>query len=53
MKLFTDKQVLAVQREFKNDLEQLSAKIKTRNASLPMLPYIHLLPERIPNSIAV
>ena len=56
MKLFTEKQVLDVQKEFKNDLEQLSVKIKSRNAELAkmsMLPYIHLLPERIPNSIAV
>ena len=54
MQFFTEPHILALQEEFRKDLKEISAKIHERNKSLlPMIPYEFLLPERIPNSIAV
>lgn len=37
---------------FQSALQRISEEIKERNASVEF-PYIYLLPERVPNSIAI
>ena len=54
MKLFTESNVLQIMEDFRKDLRRISSEIKQRNLELlPAIPYTYLLPERIPNSIAV
>ena len=50
--LLTGDEEDAAMTRFQAALHEISASIKARNASLE-LPYINLLPERIPNSIGV
>nr|AHK60922.1 allene oxide synthase/8R-lipoxygenase fusion protein a [Capnella imbricata] len=47
-----DKDALDAINRFQNNLEDISKKIKERNENLE-LPYIYLLPERIPNGTAI
>lgn len=46
MKLFTEAQAHQVLKEFRDDLEKISIKIKERNKALEF-PYEYLLPETI------
>ena len=48
---FTDQPARDVQQVFKKELEEISAKIKERNKTLD-IPYVYLLPENVPNSVA-
>lgn len=50
--LFTDEAAKSVISGFQKKLKSISAEIKARNAKL-RVPYPYLLPERIPNSIAI
>ncbi|CAH3165667.1 unnamed protein product [Porites evermanni] len=50
--LFTDAAAKTAISGFQRKLKQISAEIKERNAKLE-IPYPYLLPERIPNSIAI
>lgn len=50
--LLTGKDAEDAISRFQTSLQGISDSIKTRNASLE-LPYINLLPERIPDSIAI
>lgn len=50
--LLTGKDAEDAISRFQTSLQGISDAIKTRNASLE-LPYINLLPERIPDSIAI
>ena len=50
--LFTDGPALEAISRFQENLKQISEAIKERNKSLAV-PYTYLLPERIPNSIAI
>ena len=50
--MFLEPEVIEIQKKFSADLEQLGAKFKERNAILKH-PYTYLLPEKIPNSIAI
>ena len=47
-----DQEALDAINRFQDKLEDISKKIKERNANLE-LPYIYLLPERIPNGTAI
>ena len=47
-----DEAVYPVIEKFQNKLQEISDAIKIRNESLEE-PYIHLLPERIPSSVAI
>lgn len=48
---FTDQPAREVQRMFKEELLEISKKIKERNKTLD-IPYVYLLPENVPNSVA-
>ena len=48
---FTDQPARDVQQVFKKELEEISSKIKERNKTLD-IPYVYLLPEKVPNSVA-
>lgn len=50
--LLTGDEAEAAISRFQASLQEISDSIKTRNKSLE-LPYINLLPERIPDSIAI
>ena len=50
--LFTEEEALKVISKFQMNLKKISAAIMERNESLAV-PYTYLLPERIPNSIAI
>ena len=50
--LFIDPPAKSAISSFQKKLKQISAEIKQRNANLE-IPYPYLLPERIPNSIAI
>lgn len=51
-RLFVEEAILNLQAAYKEELEQLGAKIKERNSKLEK-PYTFLLPEKIPNYIAI
>ena len=50
--LFTDGPALEAISRFQENLQKISEVIKERNKSLAV-PYTYLLPERVPNSIAI
>ena len=50
--LFTDPEALEAMTRFKAELQSVSKKINNRNEMLEV-PYAYLLPERVPNSIAI
>lgn len=50
--LFVDSKALDIIAKFQENLQNISDAIKLRNKSLEW-PYIYLLPERIPNSVAI
>jgi len=50
--MFLEPEVNEIQNKFSANLEALSFKFKERNAYLKH-PYTYLLPEKIPNSIAI
>ena len=50
--LFTDGPALEAISRFQENLQKISEAIKERNKSLAV-PYAYLLPERVPNSIAI
>ena len=47
-----DKEAMDAITRFQDKLEEISKKIKERNDNLEV-PYIYLLPERIPNGTAI
>ena len=47
-----DDAVYSIIERFQNNLQEISEAIRTRNESLEY-PYICLLPERIPSSVAI
>ena len=47
-----DKEALDAIGRFQDKLEDVSRKIKERNKNLEV-PYVYLLPERIPNGTAI
>lgn len=50
--LFVEKAAKSAISGFQKKLKEISAGIKERNAKL-VVPYPYLLPERVPNSIAI
>ena len=50
--LFTDPGALEAMARFQAELKSVSKKINKRNEKLEV-PYAYLLPERVPNSIAI
>jgi arachidonate 5-lipoxygenase len=50
--LFVDHNALKAISNFQENLQKISDSIKSRNGSLEW-PYTYLLPERVPNSIAI
>ena len=50
--LFSDPEALEAKARFKAELKSVCKKIHNRNEMLEV-PYAYLLPERIPNSIAI
>ncbi|XP_061545260.1 polyunsaturated fatty acid 5-lipoxygenase-like [Phycodurus eques] len=49
---FLEKPVKASMEKFKKDLAEISSDIKTRNQG-QRLPYYNMLPDKIPNSVAI
>lgn len=52
LQLYTELEIIAMQEDFRRDLREISKAIHKRNKDLN-IPYVYLLPERIPSSIAV
>ncbi|KAK3734228.1 hypothetical protein QZH41_012948 [Actinostola sp. cb2023] len=50
--LFVDPKAMEMISKFQEQLQNVSDSIKSRNKSLEW-PYIYLLPERVPNSVAI